>query len=252
MGRKNIIELPHAAMDLVAEANLGRAIAGVGGWLNFKKEHKQSARIWDMIFKDDEWLEAVSNISYGDARSRPDPVLVGANLAKPKYLALLISDWGGDAYYARDKLYKSFREQDYDIDENVSEVYFKGSGITLHIGDVIERAEWVVMENPGRLFRRERKQLWTSALHYHDDRIRQIGPNQIGGIEGFSTKKKKRVKYICSIEFGNGEPRYRVLMRPNLPRLVNKPILDGNNRERLRMWRIAGVNEKEWSFVTDR
>ena len=221
MSKRNITNLPHIAGDEItrllsplSRANLGRALASAGLWFNFRKDYKQPAKIWDMIFKDEIWLQAVSSL-YSEYEYAPPPIpgLVGSDLVKQYYgasqssiyLALVISDFGGDARYEKEKLFASFREQDYDFYEDLSEVWFKKSGIRLHIGDAIKSEEWINMRDPSKLFQRYKKELWTAALYYHDDHLCQIGPDQIGGIEDFSTKKKKRVKYICSVRlrFGN-------------------------------------------------
>jgi hypothetical protein len=266
MSKKNITSLPHIAGDEItrllsplSRANLGRALASAGVWFNFRKDYKQPAKFWDIIFKDEIWLQTVSGLYY-EYTSPPNPVMVGSDLVKPYYgasrspvyLALVISDWGGDARYEKEKLFASFREQDYDFYKDLSEVRFKKSGIILHIGDAIKSEEWIKMKDPSRLFRRYKKELWTAALYYHDDHLCQIGPDQIGGIEDFSTKKKKRVKYICSVRlrFGNGDPVYRVMKGYNLPiKLVGKQTEDENKRKWVASWRLARAGEREWSVV---
>src|SRR5436305_9175850 len=126
MSKRNITSLPHIAGDEItrllsplSQANLGRALASASPW--FK-----------IIFKDEIWLQTVSGLYY-EYTSPPNPVLVGADLVKPyygasrspAYLALVLSDWGGDARYEKEKLFASFREQDYDFYEDLSEVRFK-------------------------------------------------------------------------------------------------------------------------------
>src|SRR5436309_2640932 len=108
------------------------------------------------------------------------------------------------------------------------------------------------MKDPSRLFRRYKKELWTTALYYHDDHPCQIGLDQIGGIEDLSTKGKKRVKYICSVRlrFGNGDPVYRVMKGYSLPlKLVGKQTEDENKRKWVASWRLARAGEREWSVV---
>jgi hypothetical protein len=55
----------------------------------------------------------------------PQPVvsLIGYDLIKaynelerPLYLALVVNDWSGDTLYQKDRLFASFREQDYQFD----------------------------------------------------------------------------------------------------------------------------------------
>lgn len=267
MSKSNINSLPHTAVDEItrllsplSRANLGRALASAGLLFNFRKDYKQPAKIWDMIFKDEIWFQTVWGLHYTEHAPPPNLILVGSDLVKlyystsrsPVYLALIICDRSGDARYEKEKLFASFREQDYDFYKDLSEVRFKKSGIILHIGDAIKGEEWIKMKDPSRLFRYYKKELWTTALYYHDDHLCQIGPDQIGGIEDFSTKKKKHVKYICSVRqrFGNGDPVYQVIRKYNIPiKLVGKLTEDENKQKWVASWRLARAGEQEWSIV---
>ncbi|KAH8909469.1 hypothetical protein BR93DRAFT_924445 [Coniochaeta sp. PMI_546] len=215
------------------------------------------ARIFDLILKDNTWVQAITGLK--DA-SVPPPVvsLLGYDLVRayndlqqPSFLALVISDWAGDAVYERRKLYESFRDQDYHVDEEFCEVTFKTSGLVLHIGDAIKCEEWIRMREPSRLFRdREGSlSLQTAVLYYDDHSLYEIGPDLIGGIDHYSTE---HVKYICSIrlKFGNGMPVYRVVEAPEIPlRLVSRPTRTEDGREWITSWRLARNDEQTWSWV---
>ena len=109
-----------------------------------------------MIFKDEIWLGALSNIC-SLCTSLLNLGLLGFDLLRKgrldgAYLALIISDYIGDALMKKEQVFASFKEQDYEYNEELSEVWFKRSWITLHIGDAIKLEEILSMANPGRLF----------------------------------------------------------------------------------------------------
>lgn len=219
--------------------------------------HTQSKVIFDKIFKDNQWIQEVISL---DDSYNPSPVvaLVGCDLPKlyhgassPVYLALVISDWDGDARYHRQQLFESFKDQNYVFDEKAMEVQFSDSKITLHIGDAVQSPEWIHMRDPGRLFRLHNKGLQTAALYFGDDTLYHIGPDHIGGIDDFSAKKKKRVQYICSIRmmWGDGSYIYRVMRVDEIPfRLVSKRICVGERRW-IHSWRLAGADENSWRII---
>lgn len=252
----SFLNLPQPAFDRVTQlvtplhrVNLIRAFP----FANFEKRSKKSAKIWDTIFKDEIWLQRVSSFTSPYCHP-PNPALVGSDLISAKqlrsaYLALVISDWSGDARYEKD-IFASFREQDYEYNKERSEVWFRKSRITLHIGDIDKVNEWIEMENPGRLFRSHHGELQTAVLYYHDVHLYKIGLDQIGGVENFPIRRKKRVEHICSLplRFGDGTPINRVFVKRNLGvKLVQKRQY--KNKQEIRSWRVARADEKEWSFV---
>lgn len=242
-----------ALVSALARASLGRATAGVGLKFNFTNTDKNSARVWDMIFKDEKWIQEITDLKY-DNTSPPNPTLVGHDLIKlyhgsltPAYITLLISDQGGDSRYLRKKFFASLREHGYD--KQKCEVRFKNSNITLNIYDVVGSNEWIEMEDPSRLFHCRRQKLQTAILYYQDANLKRIGPEEIGGVSGRSMKNKKYIKDICSLrsKFGDGLPVYRVIRRHNIPmRLVNIETTDERGGKWVTSWRLARAGEREW------
>ena len=201
--------------------------------------------LWNSIFKDDIWLKAVSECTDADM-SPPNPVLVGKS---SQYLALIISDFSGDALYEKDKLFASLREQDYEYDEAKAEIRFKKSKRVLHIGNAVRGEEWITMTDPRKLFRQTGEGLQTSAIYYGDDQYHKIEGHQIGGVE--SSKGIERVKYICSIplKFGDGKPVFCVIRRGISPiHLVSKRTKDTNGRYWVTSWRLAMAGERDWEI----
>jgi hypothetical protein len=212
----------------LSRANLNRAFS-----FKFTQTQKRSARVWDMIFKDESWIQAVENIKY-DFAHPPQLTLVGYDLIKlfddsssSAYIALLVSDWHGETLDFKEKLFASLRE--YNFDQQKSEITFKNSNITLNINDVINTSDWILMKDPRKLFYYQKKKLQSAALYYRDDHLYQIGPEQIGGVEGISSRKKKCVKNICSLKlkFGDGAPLYHVFTTHDPPIGLSNNFMDG-------------------------
>ena len=214
------------------------------GQYRSREDHEFSTHAWGYWFRDEGWFETISK--YDNYPGPPMPALVGYS---SKYLALIISDWSGDSWYDREQLFKSFREQDYEYDEALSEIRFKGSENVLHIGDAVKCKEWIEAKDPRKLFRRYKRDVETFVLYYGDDCLYRIGPDQIGGIESYAAGRKKRVKYICSIplKWGNGEPVFRVIQRlkPAAP-LVSKRTTDIHGRKWVTRWRLAAAEDGPW------
>jgi hypothetical protein len=88
------------------------------------------------------------------------------------------------------------------------------------------------MVDPSKLFYHKESNLATHAIYYTEDIIYDIGPSQIGGIEGLSIEKKEAVREICSIKlkFGNDSPVHRVFVNPAKAVKVCKYTSQGRNR----------------------
>jgi hypothetical protein len=103
----------------------------------------------------------------------------------PIYLALIVSDWDGKSRHLKNELFRCFRERDYEYNEAKSEVKFKQSGITLHIGDIVRNAQDIRRKDPQRLFQGHKGGLqMTAVLHYgdnqgktHTHRAQDLGPS---------------------------------------------------------------------------
>jgi hypothetical protein len=230
----------------LTRANLGRALALGGLKFNFEKAHKRSARVWDMIFKDESWLQAIADIKYNDM-SPPKPTLIGKDLAKlyygsssSVYIVLLISDWGRASFSLKEKFFASLREHHYV--PGMAEIKFKNSNIILNISDIVRHIEWIHIREPSSLFCFHRRNLQTTALYYEEADLNYIGPDRIGGVDSISTKKKKYIQDICSLQlkFGDGKPVYRVITTRIAPvGLINIKSKDKNGREWVTKWREA-------------
>jgi hypothetical protein len=238
----------------LSQASLGRAFARGTSKFNFTQTQKRSARLWDLMFKDDSWFQAINGLKYDGETQSPRPALVGYDLTKlyygsstSAYIALLVSDWGGDCRYLKKEFFASLREHDYD--QEAFEVRFKKSNIILNIRDAISSSDWIEIEDPRRLFRCHKQNLQTAVLYFEDENLVKIGPDAIGRVINIPTKKKKCIENICSLQlkFGDGMPVYRVIKRRDMTvRLVNIQTTDGNGREWVTNWRLARADEREW------
>jgi hypothetical protein len=245
-------------LDPISRASLGRAYAGTGLRLHFSKTQLRPALIFDKIFKDTTWIQQVMSLSITGCPS-PIVTLLGCDLVKlshgspsPAYLLLIISDWSGDSRYMKEQLFGSFRDRNFQFDEEASEVFFPSSSITLHIGDAITGEEWISIRNPRKVFRLEKEVLQTTALYFGDDTFYEIGPSHIGGIDDFSMKEGERVQYICSVrlKWGDGSPIYRVLRTKEIPfSLVSQSIDGEHSRMWIISWRLARADEPAWRIV---
>ncbi|KAM7209797.1 hypothetical protein V8F06_014818 [Rhypophila decipiens] len=221
MGASGLVQLPGELHNEIAtylsplsRASFLRALAKFRISLSLSRKNESCARVWDLIFKDDEWIRQVLQHQnpFGGAAI---PCLVGCDLkrlyyGKPNsaYLTLLVNDWTGDVQYMKELFFMSLRDHEYDKEK--SEIRLKSSGITVHIGDVVTSEELLIMTAPTKLFCGRR--VSTKAMYYTEDVLYDIGPNFIGGIEGVSTKKKKAFREICSVKlkFRDGSLVYRV------------------------------------------
>lgn len=267
MPSKHITDLPQIITDRIyslltptSRGAFSRAFTELGQHASFKKSDMQSARPWDLIFKDETWLQKVVDMynEYPTTKS-PVPTLLGSDLLKlyyngssrcTVYLALLVSDGPGDVRYVREALFSSFRDQNYEFNEKTDEIWFKELNIILHIGDAIRSSEWISMSDPSRLFQRHKRAPRTAALYPGDDHLYQMGREGIGGIVNFSMRKKKHVRYMCSVRlrFGSGEPVYRVFQAVEKPFKLVHNTFAGTSRDppQIKDWRLARHNEMEW------
>jgi hypothetical protein len=153
------------------------------------------------------------------------------------YIALLISNFKDNSPYSRE-LFASLREHDYN--KLTSEVHFKNSNITLQIFDAEKGAEWIHMDDPRKLFTRHYRKLYTTVLYYKDNDLHRLGPKEIGFVHGLSTKKKKCVENICSIQLksGDGKPVHRVISKAIISmNLVSEVTVDVTGRQWVTSWR---------------
>jgi hypothetical protein len=87
------------------------------------------------------------------------------------------------------------------------------------------------------------------VIYYTEDVLHQIDSSKIGGIEGFSWRKKKAVREICSIKlkFSDGSPIYTVFKRPKTTVKIRRTgTLDKNEKDWVPRFRVAGQHELEW------
>lgn len=218
----------------------------------FPKPLVSATKIWDLVFKNDEWVNRVLQIK-GACNRDPTVSLIGKDLeklyhgrsTKDTYLVLAIHDWTGDTVYFQDEFFKSLHEHRYNKER--SEIKLTNSGITLHIGDAVKSDEWVDMSDPSRMFRLTKGKLSTKAIYYTDNVLYDIGPELIGGIREISAKNA--VRHICAIKlkFRDGTPLYRVFINYSKSvRVVHIWGTDERGSEWITQWRLAQPNEREW------
>lgn len=175
------------------------------------------ARIWRLIFKNDEWIEAVLR----DENTMP--CLVGSDLRKiyeggdtdGTKLALLTNDWTwGNAFRYKKLLLSSLQKHEYD--EQSSVVFLLRSGIQLSIQDCISRNQWISMKAPSDLFKGERKSLSTNALYYTESTLDSISSLRIGKV---FPPTRYGVYHLCSIELkqAGGSTEHRIFINPERP-----------------------------------
>ncbi|KAE8446595.1 hypothetical protein EG329_011788 [Mollisiaceae sp. DMI_Dod_QoI] len=167
---KDVGDVIAALISPLARASLGGAVTEVGLRFNFANADKKSARVWDMMFKDEKWIKEITNLKY-DNTSLPNPTLIRHDLVKlyyrsltPVYIALLVFNWSGDSRYLKEKFFASLRE--HDCNREAYEVRFKISNITLNIYDIVQRNAWIEMGDLSRLFHYRRRKLQTATLYH--------------------------------------------------------------------------------------
>ena len=238
-------------LDPIPRASFFRALKGL---VQFPRPATSTANIWDLIFKDDKWVNKVLRTQNAPHRN-PTVSLIGKDLEKlyyrgrnkPSYLVLAIHDWTGDVQCFQDMFFKSLQEHHYN--KARSEIYLSKPRITLHMRDAVISDEWVYMPDPTRMFRLRRGKLSTNAIYYTDDALQNIGPELIGGIRDWSVKKKRAVSEICSIKakFRDGTPVYRVFVSASKKaRVVHIKSTDEMGVEWITQWRLAQPHEREW------
>ncbi|KAF4499423.1 hypothetical protein FAGAP_4381 [Fusarium agapanthi] len=160
----------------------------------------RQAKIWGAIFKFDTWINIVMKTDYGMS-ANPEPGLMGKKMTignkKRINLILLINDWGGDIRSISDLFFKSL--QDYvpdDHDKNL--IHFKDSLISLHIQDAVSSSQELSVQDPRKYICTKRGKLSTYVSYYSDPNIVELGPDDIGGIEG--RKSKKAIREVCCVK----------------------------------------------------
>ncbi|KAK8038364.1 hypothetical protein PG994_015131 [Apiospora phragmitis] len=159
-----------------------------------------NAVLWGKLFKDESWIQSVMDMTYTDGPFQPIPILVGANLDKVLFgteadheLHLIINDWGGDVRYSKGSFFKCLQDHDYDPEKQV--VYFKESGLRLHVVDVVQPDEMIRTAKPAKLFRNHDGVQATYALYYGEEHPVLIACG--GGCIGKQGMLK--IKDVCTI-----------------------------------------------------
>ncbi|KAB5528988.1 hypothetical protein GE09DRAFT_405331 [Coniochaeta sp. 2T2.1] len=231
-----------------------------------KTEALQRNWVFDLVFRDYTWIEAAHNVE-NPLQRRPGVALVGYDLIQachgsknPSYLALIVNDWCGDVYYSlRDKLFPTFREQDFDFDEESTEVTFQ-SGLVLHVGDAIQVQEWVRLRDPSRLFGLNDKGVQTAVLYFEPvegaKEALTIIDSDIGGVVNFSGKEY--VTHMCSIPMHIGVGRTIPITRCFQAIKLQHKLVGfkkrgdkkyGSGFTLMDSWRLVEGYEREWSIV---
>ncbi len=184
------------------------------------EESNKLGRVWAMIFKNSNWLEKAE-------QSGLKPALFGCNLTalyngERKGLAnvaLVISDWSGDARFFEQDLFQSMHKHTYN--EKTYEVRFD-SGIILNIYDAVKCREGIMVASPRKLFEQGDNCIFSTLLYYGERKLRDVEPRYIGGMDGVGPKRLSKVKDICSVklQFANGNAVYRSFIRLGATRKV--------------------------------
>ncbi len=165
------------------------------------------------------------------------------------YLVLLVHDWSGELPYSAGNLLESLRSHCF---VSKWDVHIVGSDITVNIAECLgghSPKGWLHVSDPSRLFTRKDREMHTSLLYYGDNTIQDVGPEDIGGIEGRSTTGKKAVKDICSIrmQLGDGRPVYRVLKSETAnTRLRDVTTTDECGTTWITHWKEVKSGWREW------
>lgn len=163
-----------ALLNPLSRASLGRAFAGLNLIFNFTIRQKESAKVWDMIFKNSSWVDAAKRARKNN-HGELAPTLVGSDLkrlcngsSKTAYIALVLFDPDSCNPSLEKEFFASLRE--YTYDEQNFEVHFQNSNIILNVRNAITGRDWITMEKPERLTRSFLGGLVTSTLYFEDER----------------------------------------------------------------------------------
>lgn len=251
------------------------------------ESHMPVPPVWDRIFKKDSmWLREMEELQ--SLKPTILPTLIGSKLrdllrasksprfttptrassliskfrslgrrciddrgSKDMYLILVVHDWSGELPYSAGTLLESLRSFRFVSEWEVTII---GSGITLNIAECLggysnKGRGWLHVSDPSRVFSYKSGQLHTSILLYGEHTIRDVEPQDIGGIEGRPTAGKRAVKDICSIRMrlGNGKPVYRVLEGDKgITRLKNIVTVDEYGQSWVTHWKEVKSGWREW------
>ncbi|ELQ34726.1 hypothetical protein M0657_011976 [Pyricularia oryzae] len=199
--------------------------------------------VWDKIFKDDKWLNAVMNQKY-DCSPPPIPVLIGHDIwnfykgnEEHIYLLLTANDWGGDIRYGED-IRHSPRPHSYDQESH--EVKIEGTKITIALENYdIEELE---LKEPRKLFHLTGNFVdapETAALYYKEEMPVRIGADKIGGIQDNDRLLVQDLSTIMS-KFRDGKPVMRYIQRRGvtLP-LKQKFVKNEDTKVERVFWTVA-------------
>ncbi len=193
------------------------------------EESIKLGRVWAMIFKNSDWLEKAEKTGLKPSLFGSDlPALYNGEKRGPAHLALIVSDWSGDARFFKQDLFQSMNKHTYN--EKTFEVRFE-SGIILNIHDAIKCLEGIMIANPKKHFKQGDRTVFSTVLYYGERTLRNVGSECIGGMEGVGPKKLANVRDICSVklQFANGDMVYRSFIRLGATRKVMPVRLDGSS-----------------------
>ena len=146
---------------------------------NFTPNQEKHRKVWSFIFRSSKWA---SNL----VRKGLNPALLGYDLRKPyhntdgpAYVVLTTGDSEGGTY--EEDLLDSL--QPHDFNRSTMEVSFKGSNITLNIGQPVLNRTFTTL-SPRRLFQSVQGSC-SASLHWTDShyKLHEIGPEDIAGLE---------------------------------------------------------------------
>ncbi|KAH6973350.1 hypothetical protein EDB80DRAFT_693382 [Ilyonectria destructans] len=202
-------------LGLIDRIWLVRALGSQGSTLPSK--YKKYCHAWALIFKKDDWLEAVMELQPGHPLGDPVPLLLGSALSTKwggkteiNDVALLVNDWSGDCLPLRNLFFDCL--QDHVVDKPNGIIRFKDCKIRLHADEILRGQQEISIQNPESLIGFERKKgLFTYVSYYNKGILQKIGPDCIAGIR--EREGKEKIEELCSVklQFRGGQTCYREL-----------------------------------------
>ncbi|KAH6986818.1 hypothetical protein EDB80DRAFT_818526 [Ilyonectria destructans] len=192
-------------LGLIDRICLVRALGSEGSTIPFK--YKKDCPAWALIFKKDDWLEAVMELQPGHPLGDPVPLLLGW---RGTDLAILVNDWSGDCLPLRKLFFDCLHDHVFDKFNGI--IRFKHCKIKLYVNEILHGQQEISIQKPEKLIGFKRKKgLFTYVSYYNKGIQQEIGPDCIAGIR--EREGTKEIEELCSVklQFRGGETCYREL-----------------------------------------
>ncbi|KAH7137546.1 hypothetical protein EDB81DRAFT_761604 [Dactylonectria macrodidyma] len=175
-------------------------------------KYKNYCPAWALLFKKDDWLEAVMELQPEHLLGDPVPLLLGKDLlmkwggkTRGTDLAILVNDWSGDCLTLQRLLFDCLHDH--------------------YINEILHGQQEISIQKPEKLIGFEREKGLFTYVSYYDKGIQQeIGPDCIAGIR--EREGKKEIEELCSVrpQFRGGETCYRELHRSSRRMKANRLV----------------------------